>query len=182
LLVQVPPSPPASPAPELPLDPEPLPDPELPLDPEEPELPLDPELSLAASDLSLAASPEPELLLEQPAAESMVHTATSGQTARRIGFMAGSSVGKSLMATGRQRRVVDQGLASGRERARCPPPYDATGMAGTRPWRSMTSATFGGGGGPAAASPASSRKNFGPIFAGVSTLRNRAGESCRFAK
>jgi len=112
--VQVPPSPPASPAPELPLDPEPLPDPELPLDPEEPELPLDPELSMAASELSMAASelsmaasPEPELLLKQPAAESMVHTATSGPTARRIGFMAGSSVDKSLTATGRQRRVVD---------------------------------------------------------------------------
>jgi hypothetical protein len=99
LLVQVPPSLPVSPAPELSLDPEPLPDPELPLDPEEPELPLDPELSLAAS-----TSPEPELLLEQPAAESMVHTATSGTTARRISFMAGSSVGTRMTATPRRSR------------------------------------------------------------------------------
>ena len=107
--MQVLPSPAASPAPELPLDPELLPDPELPpdpellpdpelpLDPEEPELPLDPELSLAAS-------PESELLLEQPAAESTVHTATSGTTARRIGFIAGSSVGKKMTATPRRSR------------------------------------------------------------------------------
>jgi hypothetical protein len=127
LLVQAPPSPPASPAPALPLDPEPLPDPELPLDPEEPELPRDPELSLAASpgpelledpdpppDPELLADPElpPELpsaeasseltvlpLLEQPAAESMVHTATSGTTARWIDFMAGSSAGIRKTAT-----------------------------------------------------------------------------------
>jgi hypothetical protein len=146
LLVQLPPSPPA--APELPLDPELLPDPELPLDPEllpDPELPLDPELlpdpeppldpeepelPLApALSPPLAASPESELLLEQPATESTVHTATSGATARRIGFIAGSSVGKGATATPRRSRHTGQ----------------ARGLGTGSSWSSSTSPSVSGG-------------------------------------
>lgn len=92
---------PASPAPEsrlledpeLLVEPEPPLDPELPVAPDDPELLADPELppELPSADASSELTVLP--LLEQPVAESTVHTATSETTARWIDFIAGSSAG-----------------------------------------------------------------------------------------